>query len=169
MKSRNVFFNLRHGMLLCVLLTLLSCATPQIGQPPPQAIYIRTFYKSGNSDLLDSTIPNSFKKNDLKVTSKIKVGDETREVSYDEDGIEVTWDNDFRMNCFGIYVPTNYGKTPIATYVQLSPTDMDTVTYTFNGTQHPYIPDQIFYNQKMVWDVVNAPDNGRWPPITVVK
>lgn len=133
----------------------------KVGQPPPpQSIYIRTFYKSGNADLLDPTVPNSFKKNDLKVTSKIKVGGITKEVNYDEGGIEVIWDNDFRMNYFGINVPTSYGKIPIATYVQLSPTDVDTVTYTFNGTQRHYIPDQIFYNKKIVWDLANAPRNG---------
>lgn len=166
--------------IICILSIILSlaslqgckdqcvgCGTPQ---PPPQVISIPTFYKtSGNVDLLNEYTPDHFKKSDLKVISRVVVNSITKDISYNDSGIDIYWDNNLNRNYFELLVPTSYGKTPIATYVQLSPTDVDTVTYTFNGTQHPYIPDQIFYNKKMVWDVANAPDNGRWPPITIIK
>ncbi len=168
MKRNRAFF------LLCLaysgISNFFSCSNPQIGQPPPQAIYIRTFYKSTDGkDLLNSSTTNGFKKSDLKVTSKIEINGSIREVNYDDSGIDVYWDDALRMNYFGINIPTSYAKKPIETYVRLSQSLVDTVTYTFNSKQRQYIPDQIFYNKKLVWDVVNAPDDGLWPPITIVK
>ncbi len=166
--------NLTVKPLFCFALIcfgkLMSCSTPQPGQPPPQTIYVRTFYQSSTgADLLDTNTPNAFKRSDLKVISKMIVNGVTKEIIYEDNGIDIYWDNEVRRNYFGITLPTNYGKTPIETYVRLSANIVDTVTYTFNSKDRLYIPDQVFYNKKLVWNIANAPTNGLWPPISIVK
>ncbi|MCX8491184.1 MAG: hypothetical protein ORN54_08960 [Cyclobacteriaceae bacterium] len=147
-----------------------ACATPQVGQPPPSAIFIRTFYKStAGADLLDQSRTGTFKKSELKIVSRVEVNGISKEVIYGDSGVTVEWDNESRMHYLGINVPTNFKKNPIETYVHLSPTIVDTVTYSFLGKQRPYIPDKIYYNKKLVWDVVNVPDDGLWPSIIIIK
>jgi hypothetical protein len=156
--------------LLYLLGTLASCVTPQVGQPPPQVIQINTYYKSGNGvDLLNQNNPIAYKQKDLKVVSKMEVNGVTKEVIYEDKGIDVFWDNVAQLHYFGLLVPTSYGKKPIETYVNLSATLIDTVTYTFQNQQRPYIPDKIYYNKKLVWDAATVPSNGTWPPITIIK
>lgn len=156
--------------LLYLLGLLASCSTPQVGQPPPQIILINTFYKSANGvDLLNQNNPSGYKQKDLKVVSKMEVNGVTKEVIYEDKGIDVFWDDVTQLHYFGLLVPTSYGKKPLETYVTLSATLTDTVTYTFQNQQRPYIPDKIYYNKKLVWDVATVPSNSTWPPITIIK
>lgn len=165
-------FRKTYSCLKCGCLCLLaSCANPQVGQPPTQVILISIFYKDKNSvDLLNPDMPESFKEKDLKVISKVEVNGVVKEMNYDEGGIETFWDNEKKSYYFFLTIPSSYAKKPLETYVHLSPTIIDTVTYSFSiSPKFKYVPDRIYYNRNLVWDVINATQNNGWPPITIIK
>ncbi len=146
-----------------------SCQHP-VKDPPPAFIVISTFYKTnGGADLLNPGTPGSFKEQDLSIISKINFNGVIQDISYNTNGVGIYQDaNGFSY--IELMVPTNWGsKSPLATYVKLSPSITDTVTYTFLSPESPSIPDKIFYNKKLAWDIVNANVAGNWPPITIIK
>lgn len=153
-----------------LLALLASCATPQVDQPTPQAIPIYTYYKTSDGmDLLNQSNPLAYKRDDLKIVSKIEVDGVTKEIMYEAKPIFLFLDNLTQQYYFGISVPTKYAKKPIETYVTLSPTVTDTLTYTFENPQRPTIPDRIYYNKVLVWvDDIN-PQTGLWPTITITR
>jgi hypothetical protein len=150
----------------------LACVGPgPEGEPPVGAFKVKMFYKtSAGADLLNPQTQNSFKEKDLKVILKQEANGVVKEVSLDDSGIQVGWDNDARLYYFGMYVPTKWGnRNPIESYVHLSPSLVDTVTYTFFNKRSPAFPDSIFYNKKMVWLDSNVKPNSNYPPIIIVK
>lgn len=155
---------------LLPLMLAASCSQPA-PQPPDQIIIIRTFYKTGAGvDLLDSSNGGSFKKGDIKIISKVEIDGTVRDVNYyEEEPLGIFLDGQSGSYYIELVLPTNYAKTPVMTLVTLRPSLTDTVTYTYN-LQNRYVPNQIFYNRDLVWDIVNAPvQEGLWPPITIVK
>jgi hypothetical protein len=148
---------------------MTSCSHPA-PQPPDQVIFIRTFFKnSSGADLLDSATPNSFKKGDIRIISKVEIKGVVQDMNYNEaQGLDIYVDGQSGFYYLELAVPTNYAKTPIETLITLSPALTDTVTYTYS-LQNRYVPNQVFYNQILVWDIANAPVEGLWPPITILK
>ena len=156
--------------LICLLGLMASCATPQEDPWFPQAVQVYTYYKTGDGvDLLNQSNPLAYKRDDLKIVSKIEEGGVTKEIMYEGKPIFLFLDNSTQMNYFGISIPTSYGKKPIETYVTLSPTVTDTITYTFKNPQRPNLPDSIFYNKVLVWVDDIDPKTGVWPTITIVR
>lgn len=125
--------------------------------------------------MLDPSVVGSYKEQDLKVVSIIEEGDVEKEYSSGIDYNEIEVYNDSPNGYyFQLQIPTNtddpqtYVKRyPKKTYVYLSTTDVDTITYNF--TPPEYIADSIFYNKKLVWLLADSPTDGRWQPITIVK
>lgn len=138
--------------------------------PPDPFIPIATHYKNTEGvDLLNPANQNAFRKEDMKVVSKVEVGGVVKEMYFgtDQSGIYISTDSE--GNRFMLLIPTNASGNPIATYVTLSPADTDTVTYTFKGTRFKNLPDKIYYNNKLVWKIEDTPDGSNWNPITVIK
>lgn len=150
-------------------LLVTSCMKP--GPTPPVAfISIDTFYKTDKGvDLLNSATPNSFKKQDLKIISKVDEKGTIKEVIFNQDGVGIFVDGITGFSYIEVTIPTNFGTNPLATYITLSPTITDTVTYTYGPTKYKYVPDKIYYNKKLVWEEVNIPSEGKFPPITIIK
>jgi|688.fasta_scaffold977026_1 hypothetical protein len=141
-------------------------------QPPVTFFVVRTTYKTTTGqDLLNQSLSNSFKQSDIKVISRIDFNGVVKEVYYNEDDrvIPVYFDNELKSYYFDLSVPTNAGKSPIETIVTLSKTDSDTVTYTYGPTIHRSFPDRVFYNKVLVWEAVDIPREGKYPPISVIK
>lgn len=115
----------------------------------------------------------AYRKADLSIISKMEVDGVVKQVSYDEDGVAVYWDSSTKFYYFETEVPTQYKeRKPIETYVHLSKTVTDTVTYTFNlgGTEvERAYPDKVYYNKKLVWEMAKQPTEGRWLPIVIIK
>jgi len=156
--------------LICLLGLLASCATPQADPWFPQAIQVYTYHKTGDGvDLLNQSNPLAYKRDDLKIVSKIEVDGVTKEIMYEGKPIFLFLDNSTQMNCFGISIPTSYDKKPIEMYVTLSPTVTDTVTYTFQNQQEPIIPDKIYYNKVLVLNGNIDTKTGKWPTITIIR
>ncbi|MBI1768667.1 MAG: hypothetical protein HY015_00615 [Bacteroidetes bacterium] len=103
--------------------------------------------------------------------SKININGEVKEMQFNgnENGIDIGVDGTTSFNYFELAVPTNAGVTPIATYIRLSPSITDTVTYSFSSPKYPYFPDKIYYNKSLVWEIINTKPNGFWPSITIIK
>ena len=168
--------NSQYQLYVCLrfLLIFTSCGNHD-SEPAPEVFFVvRTIYKSSTGeDLLKQGLPTSFKKADLKVVSKIDFNGTIKEMTYNfnENGIDVYFDGDTNYNYFDLAVPTNAGKNPIETLITLSPTDKDTVTYTYGPTIFKYVPDKIYYNKKLVWEEATIPRSGagRFPPIIVIK
>ena len=156
--------------LMCLLGWLASCATPQVEPPTPQAIQIYTYYKtSAGIDLLNQSNPLAYKRDDLQIVSKIEVNGVTKEIMYEAKPLFLFLNNSTQQYYLGISVPTKYAKKPIETYVTLSPTVTDTLTYTFENPQRPSIPDKIYYNKELVWIDDIDPQTGLWPTITIIR
>lgn len=158
---------------IVLLTTSQACKDSCVGctPPPPSAVIsVPIFYVTNtNVDLLDQAASASFKKNDIKVTTSVEQNGSAKELDPNEVPLSIDYDNSLQKHFFYLLVPTNYQKNPIRTIIRLSTTVTDTVTYTFLSKSRPYVPDKLFYNKKMVWDVANAPVEGAWPPITIVK
>jgi hypothetical protein len=164
------FFSSIIVLSLCYLQSCKDNCTGCNPPPPPSFIFISTFYTtSGNADLLDSATPGSFKEKDLKVATTVEQNGILKQLDTTEIPITIEFNNIVRKNYFYLFVPTNYGKNPLSTFIHLSSTITDTLTYTFLDKGRPYVPDKIYYNKRLVWDVENAPKDGPWPPITIVK
>ncbi|NOS90817.1 MAG: hypothetical protein HOP30_02740 [Cyclobacteriaceae bacterium] len=156
--------------LICLIGLLASCATHQEEPWSPQAIQVYTYYKTSDGvDLLNQSNPLAYKRDDLKVVSKIEEGGVTKEIMYEGKPLFLFLDNSNQQYYFGISVPTRSGKKPIETYVTLSPTVTDTLTYTFENQQEPIIPDKIYYNKVLVWNGKIDPKTGKWPPIIIIR
>jgi hypothetical protein len=162
---------LAQTILIGIILSLFSCGGNS-PSPPPAFFVVRATYKTTQGqDLLNQTFSNSFKQSDIKVVSKIESNGIVKEVYYNDDdkGIEVYFDDSLKSNYFDLSIPSNSGKNPIETIITLSKTDTDTVTYTYGPTKFKAVPDKIYYNKKLVWEAVNIPSEGKFPPIIVVK
>lgn len=162
---------IQMGAGLSLLVLLSATCTHPVTPPPDQFIAIRTFFKNkASADLLNADTPNSFKKSDIKIVSKVEIKGVVQDMDYySEKGFNTYVDGQSGNYYLELAIPTNYAKTPIETLVTLSPTVTDTVTYTYT-LQGRYVPNQVFYNKVLVWDIVNAPvQEGFWPPITIVK
>lgn len=147
-----------------------SCIVPHSPQPPRDTNGIRAVYQSVNGeDLLSPKTPNSYKETDLKLVSKIEINGVVKEINYNQDGLKIFWDDELKTNCFIMTLPTNVAQNPIETYVYLTRTDVDTITYDFQNSRLPSIPRYIFYNKRRVWDVAEAPSEGLLQPIVVTK
>lgn len=141
-------------------------------QPPPPFFIVRTTYANAQGqDLLNQSLPNSFRQPDLDVFTRVERNGAVIVEYYNEDdkGISVYFDGTLNASFFYLSIPTNFDKNPIETIIKLSPTDSDTVTYTFNPSKLEAVPDRIFYNDKLVWEVFNVPQEGQFPPIRIVK
>lgn len=162
--------NLTPRVLVAGILSFSCGNSPQPARP---FIVLRAVYKTGSGqDLLDQNKSNSFKKTDLKVLSKIDYGGTIKEVFFNnnENGIDVYFDDDLKSNYFDLSVPTNADKNPLETFITLSTTDKDTITYSFGYNRFKNVPDKIFYNKKLIWDANDIPSGeGKFPPITVIK
>lgn len=156
-------------MTISISLIVLSCMNP--GPTPPVAyISIDTFYKSDKgADLLNSATPNSFKKQDIRIVSKLDQNGTLKEVNYNSAGVDIFVDGNVGYSYIEVTIPTNFGVNPLATFITLSPTVTDTITYSYGQSKYQYIPDKIFYNKKLVWEVANIPSDGKFPPITIIK
>jgi hypothetical protein len=154
------------------ILILQSCGNTGPEPPPPAVLIIDTSFKTaGGADLLDPTTPGSFKEKDLKLVTRVIINGETKDVDYNELGTKVFYDDAVKRNIIQISIPTNYNKTPLATYLNLTTNDTDTITYTFSnlGGIYQYKPDSIFYNKKLVWLLAEAKPNSNWQPMTITK
>lgn len=157
------------------LVFLLSiCACENSPMPPRASIVISTFYKTASgADLLNSRTPNAYKEKDLKVISKVEERGVIKLRSYNQDGVDsvgIFIDDQTGFNYIELAIPTKAAVLPLETYIYLSPTKIDTATYTFEGSRFgTHIPDKIFYNKKLVWEVSKTPLDGNWPPITIVR
>ncbi len=74
--------------------------------------------------------------------------------------------NDTSGNHINIRLP-NADQIPVETYVRLSPTIVDTITYTFGN--NGLFPDKLYYNRKLIWDFTLASDNQFFPRVTIIK
>jgi hypothetical protein len=160
-----------HYLLLGILLSITTCCGNS-PQPPPSSIALGAAYKTPQGkDLLYPGSLNSFKKKEIKVVSKIDSSGHVKEIylNGDEKGIVIFFDDELSLYFLNLNIPTNADKKPIETIVTLSPTDTDTVTYTFGKVNHPYFPDKIYYNKILAWEEANIPKGGRIPPIVVIK
>ena len=153
------------------ILSFFSCGNSP--QPSPPFSVLRAVYKtSTGQDLLDQSKSNSFKTSDIKVISRVDYAGAVKDVSFnnDENGIKVYFDNDLKSYYFDLSVPTNADKNPIATFISLSSTVKDTVTYSFGYNRFKNLPDKIYYNKVLVWEAVNIPaGDGKFPPIVLIK
>ena len=160
-------------VMVLSLLSLQNCKDDCTGcnvPPLPSIILIPTLYTTdGNLDLLDPSVVGSFKENDIKVTTTVEQNGILKELDPSETPIRIGYNNAIRKNYFYLPVPTNANKNPIRTIVQLRQGIVDTVTYSYQGKQRPHIPDKIYYNKKLVWEVVGVPDEGSWSPIIIIK
>lgn len=157
------------SLLGSVAASFLSCGNSP--QPPPALIWIATHYQTSSGvDLLNPSAKGSFRKEDLKVVSKVEANGVIKDMYYgtDETGIDINVDGN-GSSFIRLSIPTNVSVNPIATYVTLSASDTDTVTYTFLSTKYKYMPDKIYYNNKLVWKIEDTPPNSNWNPITVIK
>lgn len=166
--SKEVLLRFVAGSFLTLV---FSCAgnTPV---PPPTFFEVRATFKSTKGqDLLNPSNPNSFKQSDISVFSRIDFNRIVKDVYYNNDdkGIGVYFDNELQSYYFDLTVPSNDVKNPIATIVTLSKSDTDTVTYSFGSARNKGIPEKIYYNKIQVWDIVNLPREGKFPPINVIK
>jgi hypothetical protein len=171
LRSLNLMKIVIHSIGMGGLLTLLSCnacGDPMV--PDSHFLIITHFTNSAGEDLLNPGVKDSFRKEDLKVVSAVEVNGQRKETiySWDEKGIEVNTDRDGK-NFIRLALPTNAYSKPIATYVTLSPADTDTVTYTFESAKYKNLPDKIYYNNKLVWNINDTPEGSNWNPITIIK
>jgi len=159
-------------MFLGMLPFLIQSGCGNSPQPPPAFFVLRATYSNlQNEDLLDQTLPNSYRQADLTVFSHLEQSGKivVEYFNNDDKGIPVHFDEDLQSWYFDLSIPTNAGYNPIETIVKLSPTDSDTVTYTFGANKYKYAPDQIFYNKLLVWRAIDIVNNEKFPPIQVVK
>ena len=173
--TQNLKITLGLLMVLLGLSVLYSCSIGGGTVTPPSAyISLNTFYKTAKDvDLLNQENPLAYKNKDLSIISKMEVDGIIKEISYNENSVPLYWDSSTKFYYFETFVPTQYKtRKPIETYVKLSPSVKDTITYTFNleGTEEERAyPDKIFYNKKLVWEKSKQPVEGRWLPITIVR
>jgi hypothetical protein len=161
------FTNIKSIVCFCLF---GSCIVPHSPQPPPSTNIFRAVYQSASGeDLLALKTPSAYKASDLKVISKLEINGVVKVENYDPDGLKIFWDEELKMNYFKMTLPTNAGKNPIETYVYLTSTDVDTITYDFQNTTKQYLPRYMFYNKKKIWDVADTPANGLVQPIVVTK
>ncbi|MBS1558598.1 MAG: hypothetical protein JST69_07695 [Bacteroidetes bacterium] len=153
-----------------VILAAISCAKPS-PVPPSSVMILNTYIKSAQGeDLLDQQKQDCFKENDIDAISLIEVNGQVQEKKYNDIPGGFSIYSDAGYHYFQFVLPNSFAKKPIATYLRLSPTLVDTITYQFSSTpKFQYIPDKIFYNRKTVWDVSVAVFGQGWPPITIIK
>ncbi len=165
------------NLLTLAVLLYACCGCP----PPPIAPYyeLDTYYRTpGGADLLKSKTPNSFRQQDIQVTSKVTVSGGVVEVDYYKDysrkgSVQVYSGkyndlNDTSGNHILIYLPKG-NQHPIETYVRLSPVIVDTITYTFGNGDQQVFPEKLFYNRKLIWDFTQLSNNQFTPQVTIIK
>jgi hypothetical protein len=171
LKMDNVQFALQPSMKtrsIPFLLLSLFCGCHPAPVPPDQVIMLRTFYKnSAGDDLLNASVPGSFKKDEIKIISKVEINGVVKDMDYYEQGFGLWVDSQSAFYYMELVLPTSYAKAPIKTLVTLRPSLTDTVTCIY--PQNDYFPSQVFYNKALVWEKPAAPFVGQWPPITIVK
>ena len=98
------------------------------------------------------------------------------EVYYGDDkgGCRIQENGDTEGNSLILNLPVKYGtKKPIMTLVKLRSNLIDTITYSFQGRfieSDREIPDQLFYNRKLIWDFSSSTAGEYLPStITIVK
>jgi hypothetical protein len=159
------------SLLLCLLtisiaFVLFSSCVPKCGcgtPPPRESWYVHTFFKTNQgASLLNSTTANSFKPSDISVKSIVSIDGVQTEVYYgnDKNGCRIQENGDIEGNSLVLNLPVKYGsRNPIMTFIQLRANLIDTITYSFNGRlieSSREIPDQLFYNRKLIWDFSKA-------------
>lgn len=174
MTSSNSFNKFVSIQAFALILLLLSSSCGNSPQPPPAFIVVSTFYKtSGGADLLNSRTPNSYKKKDLRVTSRVEEGGVIKMKTYSlagSDSVDILIDDETGFSYIELCIPTKAGVLPLETYITLSPTKIDTASYSFEGTRFGnHIPDKIFYRKKLVWEASKTPRDGNWPSIVIVS
>lgn len=180
----------RSFLFFICLSYLFSCIIPSPAPvPPPNVWSVRVFYqnKSGD-DLLDQKKDIAFKEKNLIVQTKTTVdGGLAKLLSYDYNGIKVTLnDNNLYLFTptatnkyfFFLTIPVKSSQTqPIETYITLSATDTDTLTYeysespdrTFYGNQFWNYPQKIYYNGRLSLDVSQKPKEDPMISLFVTK
>jgi hypothetical protein len=145
-----------------------GCGSP----PPPPAVKVfSAFYRTlGNADLLNPNTPGAYKQEDIHVTSKVDIGGTIKEIDYNELAIKIEYSDVVNRNYFLIAIPTSYNKKPIATHVRLTPSVVDTITYTFTNAsiKYPYQPEFIYYNKQLIWELSKVKSDEIWS-LTIVK
>lgn len=126
------------------------------------------FYKTpSGADLLNTQTPGAYKQADLLVTSKIipEGGSSSQVINLAVQEITIMNDAASGYSYFVGELPTEVHRHIIETYVRLSPTLTDTLTYEFRS---PDVVSKIYYNKGLVWDIANLKQN-QWMPIIVVR
>jgi hypothetical protein len=158
-----------------VIVLLLGCGNSP--KPPLAVIAVRaTFKTTQGKDLLNPSNPDTYKQENVKVTSKVSKNGSIIDINYNSETIIFYYDEELKSYCFDMNIPCNADKDPIESMVTLSPTNTDTITYTFVPSKYVYrensnseIPNKIFYNKVLVWQSSDIPKNARYQPMEIVK
>ncbi len=159
-----------------LIFLLGSCKEPVEDNPPVWIVDtgIRTFIKNkNNDDLLDAKTVGRYNQKDLKVIIPIDRKDGGHlidTVAFIDNEIE--FDAESNRRFIWILFASNYKQLPLATYLHLSPTDVDTITYEFwrSGSTYQYQPQKLYYNKKLVWEMNEVQTGNEWdPPLIIVK
>lgn len=167
-------------LTICANSFLFTSCVPKCGcgNPPPRdSWYVHTYYKtSQGASLLNSTTANYFKPAEISVRAIVEVNDIRTEEYYgnDQNAVSVQENGDVEGNSLILRLPVKYGsKKPIMTLIRLRANLTDTVTYSFNGRfvdSDREIPDQLFYNRKLIWDFAKSVAGEPLPSsITIIK
>jgi len=168
---------LATSKLLAMAVLLYACCGCPV--PPVSPYYVLdTFYRTkAGADLLKTKTPNSFQQQDIQIISKVAVSGGTKEVDYYKDysgkqTVQIYSGKyndltDTSGNHIMIYLP-RVDQNPIETYVRLSPTVVDTITFTFTKDDNVF-PEKLFYNKKLIWDFTQPSNNRFEPQVTIVK
>lgn len=149
----NKQFSTTHLLIIFCGFLFQGCGEGNSPVLPPRVVFFHAYYKNQfGADLLDTQILGSYSEKNLKVISMIEKDGVIKEYNFDAKGITIEYDDSKRKNYFGTWIPTNSGEKPIVTYVYLSSSDVDTITYSFSPTsKFPFMPDSLFYNKKLMW------------------
>ncbi|HNP76717.1 MAG: hypothetical protein U0289_13740 [Cyclobacteriaceae bacterium] len=134
-----------------VLILLLSACHFSDKTPPSYFVVAATYHNAAGANLLLSQTPGAFNPSDIRIQHKVEIGGVVQLVPYNQYYIKygpITY----------VELPflTNFRQKPIETYVILSPTDTDTITYSFEPQDRfPFFPSKVYYNKKQVWDLLS--------------
>lgn len=168
---------LATAKLLTMAVLFYACCGCPVPPVPPYYVLDAFYRTKGGADLLKSKTPNSFREQDIQIISKVSVDRGTKQVDYYKDysskqtvqiySGKYNDPNDTSGNHILIYLPKVH-QNPIETYVRLSPTVVDTITYTFTKNDN-WFPEKLFYNKKLIWDFTQPLNNRLEPQVTIIK
>lgn len=166
MRGKGLFIGLNTISVPALLMGLLvSCLQWEVNPPPYFQVQVQ-IRNSAGTDLLNPNTPGAYKFREIVVQHKIQKDGTVQIVSYTQPSLLT--DSPSLME---VGLLTSKSQIPIETYIALSATDTDTITYTFDASpRFLYLPGKMYYNRQLIWDTNTLTvDHGAWPVITIVK